>query len=70
MRTVKLFGPNGHLFKEIELPKGLLRPPTVIFYGMRAFHSLLVGRGDYHECSCWRAPEVEAESREHLGEAG
>ena len=60
-RTAKLFLRNGTLVRELEIPPELNGMPDVIFYGARAFHSLLAGRGQYTECSCWRAPEEPAQ---------
>lgn len=68
-KTAKLFGADGKLVKELDIPADVRNYPDVIFYGIRAFHSLLMGRGQYHECTCWRAPEPQ-EERPHLGEAG
>jgi len=63
LRTARLFLRNGELVAEIDIPAGLLLMPDVIFFGTRAFHSLLAGRGQYTECSCWRAPEAVEEVR-------
>jgi hypothetical protein len=60
-RTAKLFLRDGTFVRELEIPAELNGMPDVIFFGTRAFHSLLAGRGQYTECSCWRAPEESAE---------
>ncbi len=57
-RTAKLYGNDGKLVAEFELPSEFqLMPPDVIFYGNRAFRLVLGYRGEYSECGCWRAPE-------------
>ena len=62
-RTVKLFRRDGKLYKELEVPQHYLYSsmPDVIFYGALAFQVMLGGRGQYTECSCWRAPEEREE---------
>lgn len=58
-KTAKLYGNDGKLIKELDVPAGFLPLPDVIFYGAKAFHSILVANGNYHECSCWNAGDPE-----------
>lgn len=51
----RLYAKSGEFIKELDLPIGFI--PQVIFYGTRAFLSLLPARGEYCECACWRATE-------------
>jgi sugar lactone lactonase YvrE len=62
-RPIKLFTTDGKLITELELPREFRLPPTVIFYGARAFHSILIATGNYTECSCWRAAQVEEKAK-------
>jgi len=57
LRTAKLFNRDGRLVKELDIPQELDGMPDVIFYQALAFHCVLAHRGEYTECSCWRAPE-------------
>jgi len=56
-KTVKLYAADGKFVGELDLPAAFHVPPAVIFYGTRAFLSLLMARGEYRECDCWRAPD-------------
>jgi hypothetical protein len=67
-KTAKLFGADGKLVAELDLPEGFIQPPAVIFYGTRAFLGLLAANGQYSECSCWRAAPKPAAPAEKQGE--